>query len=173
MPFLFATNGRPYVRQWLTKSGIWYRDVRRETNHAIAMTSWFSPKDLVDKLATDVDKAAQGLAEESFGKGRIRPYQEEAIAAIENAVVAGQRDILVSMATGTGKTRTAMAPVRLLLPWAGWLRDKRDAISRGRPVFRQRSALPAGWGGTQSPSIRAIGPHPAEETIRIRSACTS
>lgn len=109
VPFIFATNGRPFVRQWVTKSGIWYRDVRRETNHAVPMTSWFSPKDLLDKLTTEVDTAAQGLTEESFGKGRMRPYQEEAIAAIEDAVVAGQRDILISMATGTGKTRTAIA----------------------------------------------------------------
>lgn len=115
VPFVFATNGRPHVRQWLTKSGIWYRDVRRETNHAIAMPSWFSPKDLIAKLTTDVDTAAQGLAEESFGKGRMRPYQEEAIAAIETAVTAGQRDILISMATGTGKTRTAIALMYRLL----------------------------------------------------------
>jgi|TARA_A100001391_G_scaffold8217_1_gene5367 type I restriction enzyme R subunit len=55
------------------------------------MTPWFSPKDLLDKLATNVDAAAQGPADESFGKDSMYPFQEEAIAAIENVAVAGQR----------------------------------------------------------------------------------
>lgn len=115
VPFVFATNGRPFVRQWLVKSGIWYRDVRRETNHPLAQPEWFSPSDLLAKLRTDVDAAAQGLAEEAFGSGKIRPYQEDAIAAVEKALEAGQRDILISMATGTGKTRASIALMYRLL----------------------------------------------------------
>lgn len=84
VPFVFATDSRHCVRQWLANSGIWYRDAWRATNHAIAMTSWFSPKDLLDKLDTNVDTTARGLAEESFGRGRMRPNQEEAIAASDD-----------------------------------------------------------------------------------------
>jgi type I restriction enzyme R subunit len=32
LPFLFATNGRPYLKQLETKSGIWFHDVRRKSN---------------------------------------------------------------------------------------------------------------------------------------------
>jgi type I restriction enzyme R subunit len=105
----------PFVRQWQTKSGIWFCDLRRDTNHPRPLTAWFSPKDLIDILKTNLDAAAQGLAEESFGKGKMRPYQEEAIASVEDAIVTGQRDILVSMATGTGKTRTSIALMYRLL----------------------------------------------------------
>jgi type I restriction enzyme R subunit len=40
VPFLFATNGRPYLRQIQDKSGIHYVDVRRPTNLAIALEGW-------------------------------------------------------------------------------------------------------------------------------------
>lgn len=32
VPFLYATNGRPFLRQLQDRSGIWFRDARRSTN---------------------------------------------------------------------------------------------------------------------------------------------
>ncbi|PJI55542.1 hypothetical protein CTI14_03860 [Methylobacterium radiotolerans] len=40
----------------------------------------------------------------------LRPYQKRAIQAVEAGVAAGQRELLLAMATGTGKTKTAIAP---------------------------------------------------------------
>ena len=37
VPFLFATNGRGFVKQYQEKSGIWFWDAREETNRAIPL----------------------------------------------------------------------------------------------------------------------------------------
>ena len=41
----------------------------------------------------------------------LRYYQVEAIHAVEEAITKGQREILLSMATGTGKTRTILGMI--------------------------------------------------------------
>ena len=115
VPFAFATNGRPFIRQWKIKSGIWHRDLRRDTNQAQVLPQWFSPRDLTDKLRTNASAAAQGLAEEPVADRNLRPYQREAVQAVENAIESGQQAMLVSMATGTGKTLTSIALMYRLL----------------------------------------------------------
>jgi len=42
VPFTFATNGRPYLKQLETKSGIWFLDLRDSSNIPTALQGWIS-----------------------------------------------------------------------------------------------------------------------------------
>lgn len=44
VPFVFVTNGRPYVKQLATKSGTWFWDARRNNSTPRALSEWFSPR---------------------------------------------------------------------------------------------------------------------------------
>ncbi len=48
---------------------------------------------------------------EGEDRGLKRGYQVEAIQAVEQAVIGGRKNILVAMATGTGKTRTILGMI--------------------------------------------------------------
>ncbi len=113
VPFVFVTNGRPYVKQLATKSGTWFWDARLRTQPR-ALAEWFSPRDLVERLEQEIGSVAE-LAEREIGVTGLRPYQQEAILAVEEAVSSGQENILLAMATGTGKTRLAIALMYELL----------------------------------------------------------
>ncbi len=115
VPFVFASNGRPFHRQFETRSGVWFRDVRRVSNRAKALAGWYSPAGLLKLLAQDVDDAEQQLQAEPFGYLNLRDYQIAAVKAVEAAIAAGRRESLVAMATGTGKTRTAIGLIYRLL----------------------------------------------------------
>ena len=115
MPFVRATNGRPYHRQFETRSGVWFRDVRRASNHAGALAGWHTPDGLLKLLALDVDAAELQLKAEPFGYLNLRDYQILAVQAVEAAITAGRRQALVAMATGTGKTRTVIGLIYRLL----------------------------------------------------------
>jgi type I restriction enzyme, R subunit len=107
VPFLFATNGRPYLRQLKDKSGIHFLDARRPTNLSVALESWYTPEGLLDLLRQDIDKAHAALAVEPMPY-IDREYQRSAILAVEKGLADGKRELLVAMATGTGKTRTCI-----------------------------------------------------------------
>jgi type I restriction enzyme, R subunit len=116
VPFVFATNGRPYLQQLQTKSGIWFCDLRRSTNLRVCLPTWHSPQGLLDILTQDVDQAVTRLAQEGFSYGlKLRDYQIRSIQAVESALARGQRELLVAMATGTGKTKTCIGLVYRLL----------------------------------------------------------
>lgn len=117
VPFLFATNGRKYLKKFETKSGIWFLDARKATNIAKAQQGWVSPQGLLELLAQDIDKANQKLENASYDlltdkDGlNLRDYQIKAIQAAEQAVLEGKQTVLLSMATGTGKTRTILGMI--------------------------------------------------------------
>lgn len=115
IPFVFATNGRGYHRQVRAMSGVWFRDVRRPVNHADALPAWHGPDGLQRLLEQDADAAVERLSAEPFGYLNLRDYQVRAVQAVEQAIAGGRRQILVAMATGTGKTRTVVGLAYRLL----------------------------------------------------------
>lgn len=117
VPFLFATNGRGYLKQLETESGIWFRDARHPTNLRRALADWYTPEGLVALLAQDREKAQRELEEKPFDFGfELRPYQERAIRTVEQALAdPARRAVLLAMATGTGKTKLAIAMLYRLL----------------------------------------------------------
>lgn len=116
VPFVFATNGRPYLKQVETESGIWFRDIRLASNLRRALMGWFRPEELLSMLEVEKEKAQASLAARSFDFGfQLRPYQKAAIEAVENTLATEKREMLVAMATGTGKTKLAIAMLYRLL----------------------------------------------------------
>ncbi len=116
VPFIFSANGRPYLKQVETLSGIWRRDVRRAANPAEVVTAWPTPQGLVDRLAIDKDAAQAALKETGFEFGfPLRAYQKRAIETVEEGLASERRQMLVAMATGTGKTKLAIAMLYRLL----------------------------------------------------------
>ena len=114
VPFLFATNGRSYLKQYEIASGIWFWDARKQTNLEKPLAAWFSPKDLKEKLVFDEQVGADKLSQSPYDiltdpSGlNLRPYQIEAIKDLEEKILKYPEDTraLIAMATGTGKTRT-------------------------------------------------------------------
>lgn len=117
VPFVFATNGRKYLKQIDTKSGIWYLDLRNGANAPKALQGWVSPHGMMEQLEKDTAAANAVLQNTPFDLLRdpdglnLRKYQISAIEAAEQAVIDGKQTVLLSMATGTGKTRTILGMI--------------------------------------------------------------
>jgi type I restriction enzyme, R subunit len=106
VPFVYSCNGRPFVKQLKEHSGTWFRDVREPSNTAEPNEKFHSPEGLLDKLKRSRELAEQKLKAEGFDYLKLRDYQQKAIAAVEVALANNQKNCLLAMATGTGKTRT-------------------------------------------------------------------
>ena len=117
VPFLFATNGRDYIKQYEEMSGIWFLDTRQQFHTSKALAGWPSPQGMEQDLERDIAEADRKLAvtgyellEDSNGLG-LRYYQVEAVKAAEKAIAEHKNTVLLAMATGTGKTRTVLGMI--------------------------------------------------------------
>lgn len=117
VPFVFATNGRPYLEQYDTKSGVWFLDLRKSDNAPKALKGWMSPTGMLELLERDIAAKDQALQDMPYDLLRdkdglnLRDYQLKAIQAAEHAILNGQQNIFLAMATGTGKTRTILGMI--------------------------------------------------------------
>ncbi|MDK0861433.1 type I restriction-modification system endonuclease [Clostridium perfringens] len=121
VPFLFSSNGRKYIKEIEDKSGVHFLDCRNSKNNSKVLQGWYSPEKLEAILDEDVESSNKSLDEMSFkflqDKNSIglRYYQVDAIKAVEKCIIEGKKSALITMATGTGKTRTVLGLIYRLL----------------------------------------------------------
>ncbi len=102
VPFVFLSNGEEV------------RFLDRETDaHARKIAGFYARDDLERRIAARRNR--RDLTTVAIDRGIIdRAYQIECVEALSNEVSRGRRRLLVEMATGTGKTRTAAAFIKRL-----------------------------------------------------------
>jgi type I restriction enzyme R subunit len=105
VPFLYSTNGEV----------LHFHDVRHGENVSRKVTKFHSPPALREMLAVDLTKACEWFEANPNNHPRLRPYQRSANDAVEKALKEGKRQMLVAMATGTGKTFTTVNQAYRLL----------------------------------------------------------
>ncbi|MBN1035639.1 type I restriction-modification system endonuclease [Clostridium botulinum] len=121
VPFLFSANGRKYIKEIEDKSGVHFVDCRNPRNNTKVLQGWYSPEKLEAMLEEDIEDANKKLNELSFeflqssNSVGLRYYQVEAIKAVEKAIIDDKKTALITMATGTGKTRTVLGLIYRLL----------------------------------------------------------
>ena len=97
-PFLYSTNGEV----------IYFHDVRDQLNVSRKVAKFHSPDALRELLSRDFNRACEWFSAIPNNHARLRPYQIAANDAVESAISQHKRQMLLAMATGTGKTFTTV-----------------------------------------------------------------
>lgn len=105
VPFVFLSNGEE----------VWFYD-RTVDAHARKVATVFSQDDLERRIAVHALRrdVMTVPTDRTIAGGDGRQYQLDCIDTLCREVATGRRKMLVEMATGTGKTRTAAAFIKRL-----------------------------------------------------------
>ncbi|MEW6073592.1 MAG: DEAD/DEAH box helicase family protein [Planctomycetota bacterium] len=131
-PFIFLTNGE--------LSYFW----DYQNDDARQVTGFFSRRDLermVEMRATRMALATVGIPEHYIRQGEtrtVRPYQAEAMRALDHTLELGKRRFLIELPTGTGKTDLICLYLKRLLE-AGWAERVLFLVDRD-PLAKQAIA---------------------------------
>ncbi|MBQ6976993.1 MAG: type I restriction-modification system endonuclease, partial [Selenomonadaceae bacterium] len=148
VPFIFATNGREYTPQLETMSGIWFQDLRKNDNVPKALRGWISPNGILELLEKNISAGNENLQKMNFDllenedDLNLRDYQLKAVQSVEKAIIAEQKNILLAMATGTGKTRTILGMIYRFLKSGRFRRilflvDRNSLGEQAQDVFKE------------------------------------
>jgi type I restriction enzyme R subunit len=105
VPFLYSTNGEV----------IWHHDIRNALSRSHIIAQFHTPNAIAEQLANDFDASCQTLLQTPNDHPRLRADQREANSAVEKALSDRKHQMLVAMATGTGKTFTMVNQVYRLM----------------------------------------------------------
>lgn len=138
VPFLYSTNGEV----------IWFHDVRHTLNYSRRIARIHSPAGLLEMLDRDLEAGCRKLQGTPNDHPRLRPYQIEANTATEEAILARKREMLLAMATGTGKTFTLVNQAYRLMESGVarrvlFLVDRRALAAQAVRTFRSFEPRPA------------------------------
>lgn len=136
VPFLYSTNGEV----------IWFRDVRHPRNRQRQLAGFHTPDALAEFLGREVDADLEKLDSIPY-HALLREYQIEAHQAVEDQLRKRRRNMLLAMATGTGKTLTMVSQVyRLMKSGAArrvlFLVDRRALAAQAVRAFASFEAEP-------------------------------
>lgn len=141
VPLLYSTNGEV----------IWHHDVRDPLNRSRQIMNFDTPEAVAEILHFDFNAALTRLKALPNNQAKLRPYQIEANQAIEEAIAARKRTMLVAMATGTGKTFTMVNEIYRLM---------KSGVAKRVLFLVDRRALAA-------QAVRAFGSFDADQGLKF------
>lgn len=99
VPFLYSSNG----------TSVWFADVRDETYYARELMDFHTPEAMEEMFERPGSNSKNWFRNNPNDIDRLRPYQKDAIAAVETGIGEQKRRMMLAMATGTGKTFTTVS----------------------------------------------------------------